>query len=267
MTLKVFWYRCGRGHGNFGDMLTPLLLDYFNVRCEWAPAEKADLVGIGSICEKIPADFRGVIWSSGNLRETHRNQFSGRTRRGFAGQADSRAHDMCRQCRHRSLATEACFVICWPHKSASDISWVLFHTMWMRITRYCKHLAKSSPEICLIDICDEPRVLIRNVAQCENILSSSLHGLVLADSLGIPNRWLQAYGDVLGAGFKFRDYYSVYEIDRPEPLVIRTTDSLETLLPQIVSYQRPGIERIQANLLDRLEGVPRRLLASPNESQ
>ncbi len=254
MTLKVFWYRCGRGHGNFGDVLTPLLLDYFNVRCEWAPAEKADLAGIGSICEKIPADFRGVIWSSGNLRETHRNHFPAarvvalrgkltHERTTCAANADIVLGDgglLCNLLAPQVRKRYKLGII--PHYVDQD------HEV-------LQDLAKRSRDICLIDICDEPRVLIQNVAQCEFILSSSLHGLVLADSLGIPNRWLQAYGDVLGEGFKFRDYYSVYEIDRPEPLVIRTTDSLETLLPQIGSYHRPGIERIQANLLDRLKGV------------
>ena len=47
--MKVYWSRCGHGHGNFGDKLTPLLLKHFGVPVEWAPVEHAELIGVGSI--------------------------------------------------------------------------------------------------------------------------------------------------------------------------------------------------------------------------
>src|SRR5687768_14981720 len=71
--MKVFWSKCGHGHGNFGDKLTPLFLDYVNLRYKWAPPEEADLIGIGSLIEKVPADFSGVIWTAGNMFETTRS--------------------------------------------------------------------------------------------------------------------------------------------------------------------------------------------------
>ncbi len=49
---------------------------------------------------------------------------------------------------------------------------------------------------------------LRKMASCSCVISSSLHGLVFAESLGIPNLWVQIGGDVSGDGFKFRDWYS-----------------------------------------------------------
>ena len=63
--MKVYWSRCGHGHGNFGDKLTPMLLRHHGIPCEWAPPEHAELIGIGSVLEKVPETFRGTLWTTG----------------------------------------------------------------------------------------------------------------------------------------------------------------------------------------------------------
>ena len=62
----------------------------------------------------------------------------------------------------------------------------------------------------IIDLKDEPHQVIREIAQSEYILSSSLHGLVVADAFYIPNYHIVATDRLLGDGFKFDDYYSAY---------------------------------------------------------
>lgn len=53
------------------------------------------------------------------------------------------------------------------------------------------------------------------IASCRNIISSSLHGLILADAYGIPNMWLDS-GTPLGLEFKYWDYLiSVDKIKQP----------------------------------------------------
>lgn len=64
-----------------------------------------------------------------------------------------------------------------------------------------------------ISVKDEPMEVIREIARCKCILSSSLHGLIIADSLGIPNLHV-VFGDrLLGDGYKFDDYYSAYGVE------------------------------------------------------
>src|SRR4029078_11484529 len=64
-----------------------------------------------------------------------------------------------------------------------------------------------------------------------------------------------AFGEVLGDGFKFRDYCSIFGIEPVEPLVMSATDTLDTLLPQIGGYERPNIDELQANILHSLKDV------------
>ena len=69
---------------------------------------------------------------------------------------------------------------------------------------------KGADNVRFINVKDEPLEVVRQIAQCRCILSSSLHGLIVADSLGIPNLHV-VFGDrLLGDGYKFEDYYSAY---------------------------------------------------------
>jgi hypothetical protein len=59
-------------------------------------------------------------------------------------------------------------------------------------------------------VAGDPEGLIALAASCQRIVSSSLHGLILADALGIPNMWDPYPPADPGDGFKYRDYASAY---------------------------------------------------------
>lgn len=59
----------------------------------------------------------------------------------------------------------------------------------------------------------DPMTFIKQIIDCECIISSSLHGLVLADSFCIPSRHVKYTNKLVGDGIKFRDYYSGFEMD------------------------------------------------------
>jgi len=64
------------------------------------------------------------------------------------------------------------------------------------------------------------------LARAEVIVTSSLHGVVFAHALGRPAAWVELSDQVIGAGFKFRDYFAsvglvgdeVPQISSHEPL-------------------------------------------------
>lgn len=65
----------------------------------------------------------------------------------------------------------------------------------------------------IIDLSEDPKKVVKDIASCEMILSSSLHGLIVSDSFHIPNKhiMLYPYGQkMMGDGYKFADYYSSY---------------------------------------------------------
>lgn len=74
-------------------------------------------------------------------------------------------------------------------------------------------LAQQFPKSLIINVRQSPEIVAEQIAQCECILSSSLHGLILADSFHIPNLHIKVSNAMLGDGFKYADYYSSYGIE------------------------------------------------------
>jgi hypothetical protein len=57
----------------------------------------------------------------------------------------------------------------------------------------------------------DPEIFLASLAGCEAVASSSLHGLIFAEALRVPNVWIELSGKVHGGGFKFRDWFSLAE--------------------------------------------------------
>ena len=74
--------------------------------------------------------------------------------------------------------------------------------------------------VLIIDVLKPVAEIAKAFAECEVIVSSSLHGLILADAMGIPSRWLGVSHMVQKGGFKFQDYFASVGRDEKEPLAI-----------------------------------------------
>lgn len=62
----------------------------------------------------------------------------------------------------------------------------------------------------IIDIQQEPEIFLKQIAECRNIISSAMHGLIAADSLSIPNVRMVISDKITGGDYKYNDYYSVF---------------------------------------------------------
>jgi pyruvyltransferase len=71
--------------------------------------------------------------------------------------------------------------------------------------------------------------LIDIMLSCENILTSSLHGVILSDSYNIPNLWFKATDGITGDGFKFRDYYQSVKKNVIQPLDLNLYISIDQI--------------------------------------
>lgn len=127
-----------------------------------------------------------------------------------------------------------------PHHSEKDIA---------------RQIAQRLPEDHLIvDVALDPEAFIRQMKRCGSILSSSLHGLILADAYGIPNKWLSLSDRLTGGDWKFNDYYSVTSTPMEAPY---RADRVETLMNDLEAIAREAdVSRFAGDTADLLAAFP-----------
>ncbi|GAA4142012.1 hypothetical protein GCM10022216_22530 [Sphingobacterium kyonggiense] len=106
---------------------------------------------------------------------------------------------------------------------------------------------------------DKIEKTIEKINECEYILSSSLHGLIVAHAYNIPAIWIKK-GYIDTDGFKFKDYFSSVDIKEYDgfenfDLILKSLDTIEDFF-----YKNKNISLIQNSLLkiqkDLLKSYP-----------
>lgn len=84
--------------------------------------------------------------------------------------------------------------------------------------------------------------LIDDLASCEYIASSSLHGLIMAEAYGIPNLWLEISGKLMGTHFKFHDFFQSINVDRDMPYIVTSKTTADDILKTTSTYVKGSID-------------------------
>lgn len=71
--------------------------------------------------------------------------------------------------------------------------------------------------------------VIDEICNCEFIVSSSLHGLIVSDAYNIPNIWVKFSSKIWGNDFKYYDYYASIHKSNVLPKIIKTVSDMNTL--------------------------------------
>jgi len=58
---------------------------------------------------------------------------------------------------------------------------------------------------------------VRQLCSCAFVVSSSLHGLIIAHAYGVPAAWMRRRQALAGDGVKFLDYYESLGMEPPRP--------------------------------------------------
>jgi pyruvyltransferase len=87
--------------------------------------------------------------------------------------------------------------------------------------------------------------IVDQICSCENILSGSLHGLIMAEAYGIPNLWVEFGKSLIGGHFKFHDFFLSIGRDRENPYIIKDYKLSYKDIHNELSFWEPGHINLQ----------------------
>jgi len=88
-----------------------------------------------------------------------------------------------------------------------------------------------------LDVHEEPTTFLRMMSCCGAVASTSLHGLIFAESLGIPNTWMKVSDEIIGGSFKFDDWFSVCGQPQRHPLELGSGQSVASLIAEAALHE------------------------------
>jgi hypothetical protein len=259
-TLKLHFYRSSDGIRNFGDELSPLFVEMAsNRRIELSTVANCEIISLGSILEgvskklyqrKLKLNFNSIhVWGTGLIgskdikRKIITNNFNVHAVRGIKTQEKIGARttvfgDPGLLAKHLiPTQRKKIKILIMPHIS---------HRNLVEITELHNKIKGSV----IADLSQDPIDILKLISSADLVLSSSLHGLICADSFGVPNIRLDVGPALKGGDFKFDDYYS--SIKRTETCVT-VNESEKNLLAQFENIDpsyRENIDNLCDTLLD-----------------
>ena len=206
---------------NFGDLLSPWLFNkitglpvstvknrvrskFFNFPYLSRANREPNYVGIGSIISRVKD--RSIVWGTGSFGTEQRSQLN--TRADYHAVRGPLTRSLLQNAGIKVPEVYGDPALLVPYffrptsEKKHEIGLVLrwSERQWMQ--------AINSDEIKVIDLgTNEIEKTLDEIASCKKIITSSLHGLIIADAFGIPNAWL-ASNTPKGGEFKFIDYFS-----------------------------------------------------------
>lgn len=216
-SLELYWWRYDTSeHGNFGDEITRLIIErIFHRTCVWAPMESCKIIGAGSLLQDVVVETKNnnpYIWGTGFIEDGARTIDGQRFRiLGVRGELSKKRianydgpiflGDPGLLASRAVRASQKKYILgIIPHyvdKNNSTIDDI-------------RKKFENPEDVIVIDATSDCEDVLRQISACSFILSSSLHGLIVADSYGVPNSHLVLSNQVRGGDYKFIDYFSVF---------------------------------------------------------
>jgi len=206
--VKGYWWRGqpSRPVNNFGDGLAPYLLRRFShLKVAWSPVSQANIVTIGSLLEHIPPLWDGHVLGTGKLYEDSLLHLHTQTATVWALRGPLSARGVSGDYALGDPGLLADELVTVDHRDVG-LGIVAHHTDDTLAHR--KEFFSPDFETRIINVADNPLDVVREIGRCQKIVTSSLHGMVLADAFGIPRRYeINPKATKYEGGlFKFQDY-------------------------------------------------------------
>ena len=218
---------------NFGDVLNPALISRItsrNVRRRSALYyDKPHLLGIGSILQR--ANNSSIVWGSGFISRECRLKNEPLAVTGVRGKCTAELLKTSGFKFDGFLGDPALLMPAYykaPDFKSDSVAFIPH--IAERELPIVKIIAKIDG-VKFIDLAtSDPIKTLYEILSCRLILSSSLHGVVIAEAYGIPSCSVVLSEKLTGGDFKFKDFYSVFEDKSYRPITLSRSDLTEQVI-------------------------------------
>lgn len=202
---------------NFGDRLNLDLLRYYDLPVTPFSMEhtvdihESGLFAIGSVLDRASDFFTGIVAGAGFMSERTRKSFYYADVMAVRGRYTAErilSHASIPMLLDPGILISRIF----PTSEKKYKLGIVPHYIDATDERIRKLREHHPEDILVIDVTQSPRQVAADISSCLNIASSSLHGIVTADSYEIPSVWLKLSEAMGGGEFKFHDYRSAYSM-------------------------------------------------------
>lgn len=208
-SLPLFWHI---GQPNFGDDINP---SFYKLLCRndfHFQTNRSELHGLGMGSILHSANGQSVVLGSGMIGADFKPK----------GIDFQKVHMVRGELTKRAIGLPETVAVADPMVLLSEV-WSAPKLRSHRIG-YVPHVSNylvatrfQAKGIFVINPAWDPWRVVASIADCEFLLSQSLHGLIVADALQIPNAWVMPSQGMVGGRFKFDDYYTTVD-QQKEPI-------------------------------------------------
>lgn len=247
--LRLFWWN---DKPNFGDRISRDIVAHVSGRdVEWAPVEECELFAVGSIVHLArqayihPKETRPWIWGSGCIKPIRQEFLRNVNIAALRGPIS----EECLKMRVNRYGDPALLL---PEVLGEEIERTEKVGIVPHFSKIGAVEAKAGElpaDVQIIVVRDEDHLeVVRQIARCRLVFSSSLHGLIVADAFGVPSVWLDPTGNHRFARFKFYDYAASVGRGLSRPIGLDgIAQALEQEAAHAITYQA-GIDRARTDL-------------------
>lgn len=184
--------------GNVGDVITPALLPKLGILTEWAPQEHAELIATGSIVRFARPGM--TVWGSGAMRAKDAPDPGARylAVRGPITRAIVRS----RGGRCPGVYGDPALLLPQVHDAPVE----QLQELGVVPHYVDADLVDAQRYHVISPLGADPLAVVDRIRACRRIVSSSLHGIIIAHAYGIPAAWVKLSDRLDGDGTKFADY-------------------------------------------------------------
>lgn len=199
--MKVFWL--DDKNNNLGDNLNKPILEFLGYKVEYITRRKSQgkFVGIGSIMSCVREN--DIVWGTGIIRANQ--DLSPGIKAKYLAVRGKKTRDMLIKAGAKVPEVYGDPALLLPLMYNPEIE-PIYEVGY--IPHYIDKLLIKVPQGSLfIDIQTlDYKHVIDQILQCRKIITSSLHGIILAEAYDREVEWVQYSDNIIGGEFKFRDY-------------------------------------------------------------